>query len=67
MSYAVSASGQGIRIDYDGERIGRWNVGDHHLVVYDAPGRETILREHGFTPMKRPAGGGFGGNSRRTG
>lgn len=57
MTYTVFASGQGIRIDYNGERVGRWNAGDRHLVVYDAPGRETILREYGFAPIARPTGG----------
>ncbi|MCY3818097.1 MAG: PAS domain S-box protein [Gammaproteobacteria bacterium] len=46
-----------MRIDYSGERIGRWNAGDRHLVVHDAPGRETILREYGFAPIARPKGG----------
>ena len=57
MSYTVCASGVGIRIDFNGERVGRWNAGDRHLVVYDAPGRETIVRAFGFKPMRRPTGG----------
>lgn len=57
MSYTVFASGRRVRIDYNGERIGRWNIGHRHLVVYDAPGRGTILRECGFTPVRRPTGG----------
>ena len=57
MTQTVCQNGQGMRIDYSGERIGRWNAGDRHLVVHDAPGRETILREYGFAPIARPKGG----------
>ena len=57
MSYTVFASGVGIRIDLNGERVGRWNAGDRHLVVYDVPGREIIVRAFGFKPVRRPTGG----------
>ncbi len=61
MPYTVCPGGRGIRIDHNGERIGRWNIGHGHLVVYDAPEREGILREYGFTPCADPQGGVGGG------
>lgn len=61
MPYSVYASGQGIRIDHDGEPVGRWNIGHRHLVVYGtyaeaAPDRIDALCRHGFKPVPRPSG-----------
>lgn len=53
MAYTARPQGRGIRIDHNGEKIGRWVVG-RHLVIYDGPGRETVCRKYGFKQVFRP-------------
>lgn len=61
MTYSVTGTKTGIRISFNDEPVGGWNIAHKHLFVLGtyakaAPERIAILKLWGFDPVPRPSG-----------